>query len=59
MNDNLKQFEFTYYGWIPGYDDFDIDSELINALTKEDAIKIFNSIKRFIKHGPSIKEISK
>lgn len=56
MNE-MKEFEFTYYGWLPSYGDFDIESETIFAKTKEDAEKIFWATKRFVKNGPSIKEI--
>ena len=53
----MKEFEFTYYGFIPGYNDFDIDSETIRASSKEAAEKIFWATRRFIKNGPSIKEL--
>lgn len=56
MNE-MREFEFIYYGWLPSYGDFDIESETILAKTKEEAEKIFYSTKRFIKNGPSIKEI--
>lgn len=56
MNE-MKEFEFVYYGWLPSYGDFDIDSETILAKSVEDAEKIFYSTKRWIKNGPSIKEI--
>ncbi len=57
MNE-MKEFEFVYYGWIPGYGDFDIDSEIIKAKSKEEAENIFWLTKRFIKNGPSITQIS-
>jgi hypothetical protein len=56
--DEMKEFEFVYYGWIPGYGDFDIDSELIRAKSKEEAEDIFWLTKRYIKNGPSITQIS-
>jgi len=56
--DEMKEFEFVYYGWIPGYGDFDIDSELILAKSKEEAEDIFWLTKRYIKNGPSITQIS-
>ena len=56
MNE-MKEFEFTYYGFIPGYNDFDIDSETIRAKSKEEAEEIFWATRRFIKNGPSIKEL--
>ncbi len=56
--DEMKEFEFVYYGWIPGYGDFDIDSEIIRAKSKEEAEDIFWLTKRFIKNGPSITQIS-
>ena len=56
MNE-MKEFEFTYYGFIPGYNDFDIDSETIRATSKEAAEEIFWATRRFIKNGPSIKEL--
>jgi hypothetical protein len=57
MNE-MKEFEFVYYGWLPGYGDFDIDSETIKATSQEEAEKIFWKTKRFIKNGPSIKQIA-
>jgi hypothetical protein len=56
--DEMKEFEFVYYGWIPSYGDFDIDSELIRAKSKEEAEDIFWLTKRYIKNGPSITQIS-
>jgi hypothetical protein len=57
MNE-MKEFEFVYYGWIPSYGDFDIESETILAKSKEEAENIFCLTKRFIKNGPSITQIS-
>ncbi len=57
MNE-MKEFEFVYYGWLPSYGDFDIDSETIRATSQEEAEKIFWKTKRFIKNGPSIKQIA-
>ncbi len=57
MNE-MKEFEFVYYGWIPSYGDFDIESETILAKSKEEAENIFWLTKRFIKNGPSITQIS-
>lgn len=54
----MKEFQFNYYGWLPGYGDFDDDQVFISAPTKEEAIKIFNSKKRFIKYGPEIIELN-
>jgi hypothetical protein len=54
---SLKTFEFSYYGWLPSYGDFDQEWETIHASSEEEAIKIFNSTKRWIKYGPSIKQI--
>lgn len=54
---SLKKFEFSYYGWLPSYGDFDQEWETILANSKEEAEKIFYSTKRWIKYGPSIKEI--
>lgn len=56
--DTMKEFEFVYYGWLPGYGDFDIDSETIRATSQEEAEKIFWKTKRFIKNGPSIKQVA-
>ena len=53
----LKEFEFSYYGWLPSYGDFDQEWETIHAHSEEEAIKIFYSTKRWIKSGPSIKQI--
>ena len=57
MNE-MKEFEFVYYGWIPSYGDFDIESETSLAKSKEEAENIFWLTKRFIKNGPSITQIS-
>ena len=54
----MKNFQFNYYGWIPGYGDFDDEQIFITAPTKEEAIKIFNSKQRFIKYGPEIIELN-
>lgn len=54
---SLKTFEFSYYGWLPAYGDFDQEWETIHAPSEEEAIKIFYSTKKWIKYGPSIKEI--
>jgi hypothetical protein len=53
----MKNFQFNYYGWVPHYNDFDDEQIFISATTKEEAIKIFNSKKRFIKYGPEIIEL--
>jgi hypothetical protein len=42
---------------LPGYGDFDDDQVFISADSKEEAIKIFNSKKRWIKYGPQIIEL--
>ena len=55
---SLKEFEFSYYGWLPSYGDFDQEWETIMAPSEEEAIKIFWSTKRWVKYGPSIKQIS-
>jgi hypothetical protein len=54
----MKNFQFNYYGWIPGYGDFDDEQIFITAPTKEEAIKIFSSKQRFIKYGPEIIELN-
>ena len=53
----MKNYQFNYYGWVPGYNDFDDEQVFISAPTKEEAIVIFNSRKRFIKYGPEIIEL--
>jgi hypothetical protein len=55
---SLKEFEFSYYGWLPSYGDFDQEWETIHAHSEEEATKMFYSTKRWIKYGPSIKQIS-
>jgi hypothetical protein len=55
---SLKEFEFSYYGWLPAYGDFDQEWETIHAPSEEEATKMFYSTKRWIKYGPSIKQIS-
>ena len=54
---SLKEFEFSYYGWLPSYGDFDQEWETIHAHSEEEATKMFYSTKRWIKSGPSIKQI--
>jgi hypothetical protein len=54
---SLKTFEFEYYGWLPSYGDFDQEWETIHAHSEEEATKMFYSTKRWIKYGPSIKQI--
>ena len=48
MNE-MKEFEFVYYGWLPGYGDFDIDSETIKAPSQEEAERYFGKLRGSLK----------
>lgn len=50
----MNTYTFTYYGWIPGYDDFDQDWIDVKANTLEEALTKLNKMKLFIKVGPEL-----
>jgi len=49
MDNTMHSYTFAYYGWIPGYNDFDIDWITIQAETEAQAWERFNERVRFIK----------
>jgi hypothetical protein len=44
-----QEYYFQYYGWIPGYNDFDMDDFTVKATSVEDAWKQFNKLTRYVK----------
>jgi len=50
----MNTYTFTYYGWIPGYDDFDQDWIDVKADTIEEALTKVKQMKLFIKAGPEL-----
>ena len=51
----MNTYTFAYYGWVPGYDDFDIDWFDVTANTLEDAMEIIKTYKWLMaKHGPDL-----
>lgn len=48
-NTNQHKFYFEYYGWIPGYNDFDSSDITIKAKTQFEAWDIFNKKVKFAK----------
>lgn len=50
----MNTYTFTYYGWIPGYDDFDQDWIDVKADTLDEALEKVNKMKLFIKVGPAL-----
>ena len=47
----MKKYNFSYYGWIPGYDDFDQDWITIEAESEEAAWEEFKRLVKFAKSG--------
>ena len=58
MNTQLNSYTFEYYGWIPGYNDFDQEWITITAVSKEDAWAQINKMKLYAKYGPRLTEIN-
>jgi hypothetical protein len=52
----LKTFMVTYYGWIPGYNDFDQDQFYIKAKDLEEAKLKVSKMKLFTKSDITIVE---
>lgn len=50
----MNKYTFTYYGWIPGYNDFDQDWIDVEANTVEEAQKEAEKYVKFAKHGPAL-----
>lgn len=48
----MNTYTFTYYGFIPGYNDFDQDWFDIKANTIDEAWKKVEQMKLFAKSGP-------
>ena len=44
-----QKYYFEYYGWIPGYNDFDMDDITIDATSEKDAWIQFNKLTRYVK----------
>jgi len=44
-----NEYTFHYYAWIPSYRDFDIDEIDIDAVSEEEAWKIFNEKVKYVK----------
>ena len=54
----MHTYTFTYYGWIPGYNDFDQEWFDVEANTLEEAWDKVNGQKIFgIKSGPALAAI--
>ena len=49
MDNTLHSYTFEYYGWIPGYNDFDTDWITIQAESPAHAWERFNARVRFAK----------
>jgi len=58
MNTQLNNYTFEYYGWIPGYNDFDQEWITISAASKEEAWAQVNKMKLYAKYGPGLTEIN-
>lgn len=54
----MNTYTFTYYGWIPGYNDFDQDWVDIKADTVEEAQQKANEYVKFSKHDPLLVSIN-
>jgi hypothetical protein len=50
----MNTYTFTYYGWIPGYNDFDQEWFDVVAASPEEALKIAQQHIKFVKYGPSL-----
>ena len=50
----MNTYTFTYYGWIPGYDDFDQDWFDVKADSLDEAWSKVNEMKLLIKSGPAL-----
>jgi len=45
----LNEYYFEYYGWIPGYNDFDMDDLTVHAASEKEAWKAFNESCKYVK----------
>lgn len=51
-------YTFTYYGWIPGYNDFDQDWFDVEAYTYAEAFERAKEIAKLAKYGPALVAIN-
>jgi len=54
----MNTYTFTYYGWIPGYNDFDQDWFDVKAHCYEEAYQQALLIAKLAKHGPGLVAIN-
>lgn len=50
----MNTYTFAYYGWVSGYDDFDIDWIDVKADTINEATDKVNKMKLLAKSGPGL-----
>lgn len=50
----MNKYTFTYYGWIPGYNDFDQEWIDVEADSYEEAIVKLRKLVRFAKSEPAL-----
>ena len=55
----MKEYTFTYYGWIPGYNDFDQDWITVSATSEEEAREKLKEYKhlRYAKGEPVLESV--
>lgn len=51
----MKTYQIEFYGWLPSYQDFDIDWYEVTAESEEEALKKFFERNKYVKQY-SIKE---
>lgn len=54
----MNTYTFCYYGWIAGYNDFDIDWFDVVAATPEEAMQLAKVHVKFVKQGPDLVAIN-
>lgn len=54
----MNTYTFMYYGWIPGYNDFDMDYFDVVSFSLEQALELAKTQVPFIKLGPELVAIN-